>query len=585
MKICAVLFRLSWKFKISCLILVLTSIYIQEMKIRTLSTAFGLESGDDLYFDPGEVFTQRLYFNCDKLVKLSTAEKEQVKALYFCKYEVTGKIIYKGAYLIIVDCGIRFGIVLNNKFRFGNTGTFGSEKVGIDHLKVGDYINATGWFTFSFYQYCIFTFERDDADLPRATQSWKVGTMYRHDAESDDFFDQEIGLDNYSEYFREVDQLNSGSNTIHTVFVTEFELEDPTLLAFGAFHNMFGGGYLKSSLLTPKKERVFNCEGRIIDGVKKGKWIYYDKLGKEKTVINYDYEVDPANIQESHQKVHNCALVTGATSGIGKATAIALAKLGWKVIVHGRRAENCQRVVDEIKQQTNKEAVYFIAADLSEMKAVKQLAEQVQVAHPELNVLINNAGTFSKARKLTKEGLEMTWAVNYLSRFLLTNELLDLLKRNGPSRIVDVSGMYHSKGEIYFTDINLRQKYSLSIANNQSKLANVLFTYKLARDLEGTAVTINTLHPGAVNTGSILRSEDFSGFFKLFYRLMSVFFKSPKQGAATSVYLASSPEVEGISGQYFVDEKPKKSAQKTYDTQLQNKLWDKSWKMIKEVIQ
>jgi NAD(P)-dependent dehydrogenase (short-subunit alcohol dehydrogenase family) len=160
---------------------------------------------------------------------------------------------------------------------------------------------------------------------------------------------------------------------------------------------------------------------------------------------------------------------------------------------------------------------------------------------------------------------------------------LDLLKRNEPSRIVDVSGMYHSKGEIYFTDINLRQKYSLSLANNQSKLANVLFTYKLVRDLEGTEVRINTLHPGAVNTGSILRSEDFSGFFKLFYRIMSVFFKSPEQGAATVVYLASSPEVEGISGQYFVDEKPRKSAQKTYDTQLQDKLWDKSWKIIKEL--
>lgn len=555
------------------------------MKIRTLSTAFGLESGDDLYFIPKEVFTQRLYFNCDQLTKLSIAEKKQVKALYFCKYEVVGKIIYKGAYLIIVDCGIRFGIVLNNKFRFGNTGTFGNHTIEIDHLKVGDYINATGWFNFSFYQFCIFTYERDDHALPKAAQTWKVGTMYRYDAERDDFFDQEIALDNYRDYYQEVDQLDSSSNTIYTVFVIEFELENPTLLAFGEYHNMFSGGYLKSSLLTVKKERIFNCEGRIINGVKKGEWIYYDKMGEAKKVINYDEEIDITYAPKIAQNEQNCVLITGATSGIGKATAIALAQLGWKVIVHGRKTESCQKIVDEIKKQTNNEAVYFIAADLSEMKAVRQLAKQVKAAHPELNVLINNAGTFSKERKLTNEGLEMTWAVNYLSRFLLTNELLELLKRNGPSRIIDVSGMYHSKGKIYFTDINLRQKYALSIANNQAKLANVLFTYKLARDLEGTEVTINTLHPGAVNTGSVLRSDDFSGFAKFMYRLTAVFFKSPEQGAATAVYLATSNEVEGLSGKYFVNKKAQESSKSTYDVNLQDKLWDKSWKMIKEMNQ
>ena len=281
--------------------------------------------------------------------------------------------------------------------------------------------------------------------------------------------------------------------------------------------------------------------------------------------------------------MNNTALITGSTSGIGKATAIKLAGLGWNVVIHGRREDRCEATVREIKAMTRNEQVAFVRADLSELSQVKALAEKIRTDFPELNVLINNAGTFSNTRLVTGDGLERTWVVNYLSRFLLTTLLLDVLKKNGASRIIDVSGAYHSKGYIHFDDIHLAKHYSMAIANNQSKLANVLFTYKLARMLEGTPVTVNTLHPGAVNTGSVLKADGFSAFFKWFYRLLIPFFKSPDQGAKTSVFLASSPEVEAVSGKYFVNKKAKKSSKASYDIPLQDKLWDLSERMIRQI--
>lgn len=278
--------------------------------------------------------------------------------------------------------------------------------------------------------------------------------------------------------------------------------------------------------------------------------------------------------------MNNTALVTGACSGIGKATAGALARLGWKVVIHGRTETACRETMKEIQLQNPAANLDLIVADLSEMNQVERMAAEVNARFPELKVLINNAGTFSKARALTSEGLELTWAVNYLSRFLLTNSLLDLLRKNAPSRIVDISGAYHSKGVIHFNDLSLHHNYSMAAANNQSKLANVLFTYKLARMLEGSGVTINTLHPGAVNTGTVLKSPGFSGFSKWMYRMVSPFFNTPEQGAKTSVYLASSPEVENVSGRYFVHCQERRSSDASYDVALQEKLWEESEKMV-----
>ncbi len=274
------------------------------------------------------------------------------------------------------------------------------------------------------------------------------------------------------------------------------------------------------------------------------------------------------------------ALITGSTSGIGLATAKALAPKGWHIILHGSTEAKCQRIRTELIQETGNQQVDFVAADLFLMAEVHKMCTVVRERFPQLNVLILNAGTFHVERMLTDEGLERTWAVNYLSRFLLTDQLLDTLKVNAPSRIVDVSGMYHSRGKIHFEDLTLEQDYSMSAANSQSKLANVLFTKKLARELAGTGVSINTLHPGAVNTGSFLRAEGFTRSSKFFYRLMSPFFKTPEKGAATSVYLASSPEVQGVSGEYFVNSHPKESAKQTYDTALQDRLWEMSMERI-----
>ncbi|MHA2225878.1 MAG: SDR family oxidoreductase [Candidatus Hodarchaeales archaeon] len=272
-------------------------------------------------------------------------------------------------------------------------------------------------------------------------------------------------------------------------------------------------------------------------------------------------------------------IVTGATSGIGKATALSLARMGSIVVIVGRNEEKGKRVQREIQDLSRNKNVDLFFADLSSQKSVKNLAQAFKEKYQQLHVLINNAGIFFTKRHVTEDGLEMTFAVNYLSRFLLTNLLLDLLKMSVPARIINVAGAYHAKGEIHFDDIILEHDYSSTKANNQAKLADVLFTYELARRLEGTNVTVNCLHPGAVKTGSIYKDKDTPMMMKIMYKLFSPFFSSPEKGAETSVFLASSPEVEGVTGKYFVNKKPKRSAEKTYDTDLQKKLWDISVKL------
>lgn len=274
-------------------------------------------------------------------------------------------------------------------------------------------------------------------------------------------------------------------------------------------------------------------------------------------------------------------VITGSTSGIGKATAFSLAEMGWTVIIHGRQEKECKSTVQQIINVTKNINIDFIVADLADLHSVNRLASTIIEKYPNLNVFINNAGTFSTSRKITNDGLEQTYVVNYLSRFLLVQRLLETLKKNSPSRIIDISGAYHSKGKIDFNDLTLNNNYSMANANNQSKLANVLFTYKQARLLKDSEVTINTLHPGAVDTGSVLRSSEFSWLFKLMYQLMRIFFKTPQQGAETTVYLASSEKVAGLSGKYFENKKEIQSSTISYDTDLQDKLWDNSFNYLK----
>lgn len=265
-------------------------------------------------------------------------------------------------------------------------------------------------------------------------------------------------------------------------------------------------------------------------------------------------------------------LITGATNGIGKATATELAGLGATVVITGRDRARGQAVLEEIRSKTGNSKLDLLVADLSSQAEVRRLAAEFKAKYPRLNVLVNNAGGFFDARQTTVDGLEYTFAFNHLAYFLLTNLLLDTLKASAPSRIVNVSSAAQSSGKLNFDDLQAEKRYSGMAAYNNSKLANVLFTYELARRLQGSGVTVNALHPGVVNTGFGDNSQNalIRGLLWLFKR----FTLSPERGAQTSVYLASSPEVEGITGQYFDNKQAKPSNPLSYDEAAQKRLWD-----------
>ncbi len=274
-------------------------------------------------------------------------------------------------------------------------------------------------------------------------------------------------------------------------------------------------------------------------------------------------------------------LVTGATSGIGKATALQLARQGLAVVLVGRDREKAERVVEQIKTKSGNERIDVLIADLASQQAVRALAAAFKAKYTRLDVLINNAGAVFAKRQLTEDGVERTFAVNYLSRFLLTHLLLDVLIASSPARIVNVADASHAKGDLFLDDLTLERRYDYATANNRAKLADVLFTHDLARRLNATDVTVNCLHPGAVRTDALLKDQDFSAGLRLMYRLFRMLLKSPAMGAATSVYLATSPEGDNVSGEYFVDKKIKPSAPKTYDLKLQRQLWDLSLRLTK----
>jgi retinol dehydrogenase 14 len=263
-------------------------------------------------------------------------------------------------------------------------------------------------------------------------------------------------------------------------------------------------------------------------------------------------------------------LVTGATSGIGKATARALARMGARVLIVGRDPAKCAAVQDELKADTGG-TVERLAADLSSQASIRQLAEEVRSRTGGLHVLVNNAGGYFGSRRLTVDGLEYTFALNHLAYFLLTNLLLDMLVKSAPARVVSVSSGAQAMGRIDFNDLQGEKRYGPQRAYSQSKLANVLFTYELARRLAGTGVTANCLHPGVVRTG--FGKADPSPFMRFMIDTASRFMLSPEDGAATSVHLASSPEVEGVSGTYFAKSKPVRSSRISYDAGTAERLW------------
>lgn len=264
-------------------------------------------------------------------------------------------------------------------------------------------------------------------------------------------------------------------------------------------------------------------------------------------------------------------VVTGATSGIGRIAAEELARRGATVILVGRSDERGSTAVRQIRDSTGSDRVEFLRADLSAQAEVRDLARRIIERVPRLDVLLNNAGSIFVTRRESADGIEMTWALNHLSYFLLTDLLLPLLKAGAPARVVNVASSAHKGVSLNFDDIQAKKgRYRLFRQYQRSKLANILFTYELARRLEGTGVTANTLHPGFVKTNIVNKEGLFGAIFKLGAMLAAI---TPEQGALTSIYLATSPEVENISGRYFYQEKPAASSPESLDEKTAKTLW------------
>jgi retinol dehydrogenase-14 len=264
-------------------------------------------------------------------------------------------------------------------------------------------------------------------------------------------------------------------------------------------------------------------------------------------------------------------LITGGTGGIGRATAVGLASMGARVGITGRDKGRAQRAAAEIASESGASGVDVFVADMSSQVDVRRLATEVLAAYSRIDVLVNNVGGFWSHRHLTADGLEHTFALNHLAPFLLTTLLLERLKASAPARVVTVSSGAQSMGKIDFDDLMGERTYSGQTAYNQSKLANVMFTYELSRRLAGTGVTATALHPGMTNTS--FSAEDPSRAFAPLVAVLRPFMRSPQKGAETPVYLASSPDADGLTGQYFADREAKKSNKTSYDTAIAARLW------------
>lgn len=269
-------------------------------------------------------------------------------------------------------------------------------------------------------------------------------------------------------------------------------------------------------------------------------------------------------------------LVTGANSGIGKETAAGLAELGATVVMVCRNRERGEAAMADIRKRSGSDSVELLLANLASFESVRALANEFLGKHDAMHVLINNAGVVAVRRSVTVDGFETTLQVDYLSHFLLTNLLLGLLKRSAPSRIINVSSASHYGGHLNLEDLQMKKRYGVMKAYSRAKLAQVLFTYELSRRLEGTGVTVNCLHPGAVATNIWKTSL---GPFAFLGNVSRLFLLSPKAGAETPVYLASSGEVEGVTGKYFDSKRERKSSAESYDGELARRLWAESARM------
>src|SRR5579862_8500711 len=266
-------------------------------------------------------------------------------------------------------------------------------------------------------------------------------------------------------------------------------------------------------------------------------------------------------------------LITGANSGLGKAAAIDLAKLGMQIVMVCRNKAKGEKALAEIKERSRNDSIELLLADLSILSQVRKLADEFRARHEKLHVLINNAGLANLTRRVTADGFEETFEINYLAPFLLTNLLIGVLNSSAPSRVINVSSVAHYSGHIEFSDLQSERNYGWLKAYGQSKLALVLFTRELARILKGSGVTAYSLHPGAVATNIWTRSAGPAGFVMT---LPKLFMLSPRKGAETIVYLASAEGVEKYTGEYFEKKQVKKSSEESYDEEISRRLWNVS---------
>lgn len=269
-------------------------------------------------------------------------------------------------------------------------------------------------------------------------------------------------------------------------------------------------------------------------------------------------------------------LITGATSGIGKAIAIGLARMGARVVIVARNAKRGRRAQLDIVKRSGSPDVDCLTADFSARKAVRDLANEFRARYERLDVLVNNAAMVTGTRRLTPDGFEVQFFVNHLVYFMLTCLLIDILRASAPSRIVNMSSTAHSSGVIDFDDLQMERRYTGWQAYANTKLANVMFTYELARRLEGTGVTANCVHPGVIHTGLL---RHYSRVLNMIFHALQVFFKKPEEGALTPIYVATSPDLDGVTGKYFRKCQPMGTSDASNNLGAQRRLWELSEEM------
>lgn len=268
------------------------------------------------------------------------------------------------------------------------------------------------------------------------------------------------------------------------------------------------------------------------------------------------------------------ALITGANSGMGLATTIELARHGYHVIMLCRNKERGHKALEEAKKESQSNHIELMICDLGSLNSIRDFAHAFKANYNKLDILINNAGVVALKRETTQDGFERMLGVNHYGHFLLTNLVLDELIASEQGRIIVLASGAYKIGKIHFDNLNLVKGFNIFKGYAQSKLANVLFTRELSKRLEQTNVTVNAVHPGAVSTNLGVSRE--TGFGKMIHTVLRPFFQSPAKGAKTAVYLATSLEVNTITGEYFYKEKMQSLSNRAKDIVIATRLWERS---------